>query len=88
MKETYKKNILARRARKALTTGISGRASFSATLKTSLTATCIRLLHMLATELVVLASSIYQFFVVVILYALNAAVPYTFLAIYRVSSGE
>ena len=41
-----------------------------------------------ATEPVVLAFSIYQFFVVAILYTLNAAVLYTFLAIYRFNSGE
>jgi hypothetical protein len=88
MKETYKKAILARRARKALTTGISGKVRFGAILKASLTATCIRPLHVFATEPVVLAFSIYQFFVVAILYTLNAAVPYVFLAIYRFNSGE
>jgi hypothetical protein len=75
MKEIYKV-ILARRARKVLTIGISGRAQFGAILKASLTETCIRPLHMLATEPVVLAFSIYQFVVVAILYTLNAAVPY------------
>jgi hypothetical protein len=87
MKEIYKV-ILARRARKVLTIGISGRAQFGAILKASLTETCIRPLHMLATEPVVLAFSIYQFFVVAILYTLNAAVPYVFLATYRFNSGE
>jgi hypothetical protein len=56
--------------------------------KVSLTATCIRPLHMLATEPVVLPLSIYQFLVVANLYTLNAAVPYIFLAIYRFNSGE
>ena len=87
MKEIYKV-ILARRARNVLTIGISGRAQFGAILKASLTETCIRPLHMLATEPVVLAFSIYQFFVVAILYTLNAAVPYVFLATYRFNSGE
>jgi hypothetical protein len=36
----------------------------------------------------VLAFSIYQFFVVAILYTLNAAVSYVFLVIYRFNSGE
>jgi MFS family permease len=87
-KETYKKVILTRRARKVSTTGISGRARFGAMPKVSLTATCIRPLHMLATEPVVLPLSIYQFLVVANLYTLNAAVPYIFLAIYRFNSGE
>jgi hypothetical protein len=43
---------------------------------------------MLATELVVLAFSIYQFFVVAILYTLSVALLYVFLAIYRPNSGE
>jgi hypothetical protein len=43
---------------------------------------------MLATELVVLAFSIYQFFVVAILYTLSVALLYVFLAIYRPNSGK
>ena len=88
MKETYKKVILARRAREASTASTSRRARFIATLKTSLTITCIRPLHMITVEPVVMAFSIYQFFVLALFYTLNAAIPYVFLLRYGFNSGE
>jgi hypothetical protein len=88
MKETYKKAILARRARKASTISISRRARFMAILETSLTVTYIRPLDMITVEPVVLVFGICQFFVVAFFYTLNAAVPYVFLSIYRFKSGE
>lgn len=87
MKETYKKVILAGRARKRSTIGTSEGPQFMTTLKLSLTTTYIRPLHMMAVEPVVLASSIYQFFIFAIFFTLNAAIPYVFFQVYRFDSG-
>ena len=84
MKETYKKVILAKRARNDSTKKGS---SFLATLRVTLGVTCVRPLHMLVVEPVVLAFSVYQFFIVAFFYTLNAAIPYVFLIVYRFNSG-
>ena len=87
MKETYKKVILRRRARHDSTATASKAARFAATLKESMSVTCIRPLHLLVVEPVVLAFSIYQFFILAFYYTLNATIPYVFLVVYQFDSG-
>ena len=87
MKETYKKVILRRRARHDSTATVSKAARFAATLEESLNVTCIRPLHLLVVEPVVLAFSIYQFFILAFYYTLNATIPYVFLVVYQFDLG-
>lgn len=81
--ETYKKIILARRAKKM---GIQGPPKPSPTSwkywKTMLTVTLIRPVHMLVAEPIVFFLSLYNSFTFSVLFGYFAAYPYTFETVY------
>ncbi|CUS15359.1 unnamed protein product [Tuber aestivum] len=85
--ETYKKTILARRARARgipLPPGPSGAEG----VKLVLTVTLFRPIHMLFTEPIVAAISLYIAFVFGVLFEFFASYPYAFGKVYSFNSGE
>lgn len=85
MRETYKKTILARRARRL---GLSHSSRQSISTQTALhfiTVTLIRPMHMLLTEPVVGLLSLYVAFAFATVYAFYAAIPWTFERAYAFS---
>lgn len=85
MRETYKKTILARRARKL---GLSHSSHQPITTQTALhfiSVTLIRPMHMLLTEPVVGLLSLYVAFAFATVYAFYAAIPWTFERAYAFS---
>lgn len=81
MRETYKKAILARRAKKK---GLPGppRPPLKTAAYQLLTATLVRPVRMLCTEPIVLFLSLYNSFTFSVLFAFFAAYPYTFNKVY------
>ena len=91
MSETYKKTILTRRIKRRNTE--KGNAaptgpSASALLRSLLTATLIRPVHMLVTEPIVALLSLYTAFAFGILFAFIAAFPVVFEGVYGFNAGE
>ena len=87
MRETYKKIILSRRAKKL---GIPGppkpNLSGLQFAKLLITVTLVRPVHMLCTEPIVLFFSLYNSFTFSVLFAFFAAYPYTFTTVYGFST--
>lgn len=83
MRETYKKIILTKRAKKH---GIEGPQKPNLTgvqyMKLLIMVTLVRPVHMLFTEPIVLFFSLYNSFTFSVLYAFFAAYPYTFESVY------
>lgn len=87
MKETYKKTILLRRA-KRLSIPIPPGPPAAAKIKFLLTVTLLRPLHMLFTEPIVAFLSIYTAFNFSVLFAFFAAFPYVFKSVYSFSTEQ
>lgn len=86
-KETYKKIILTRRARRLnISLPPSPFPTALAKIKLMLTVTLLRPLHMLATEPIVAFLSIYVAFNFSVLFAFFAAFPYVFRSVYHFST--
>lgn len=81
MKETYKKTILQRHAKKMGTETPSGPSGLAA-LKFLLNVTFFRPLHMLVTEPIVIAWSLYIGFSFAVLYSFFAAFPLVYATVY------
>lgn len=81
MKETYKKTILAGIAKRAGGTGTPGPSGIAA-LKFLFHVTFLRPLHMLYTEPIVIAWSLYIGFSFAVLYSFFAAFPYVYTTAY------
>lgn len=83
MSETYKKIILARRAkRRNLPPPGQAAPKGMALVKILVTVTLLRPLHMLSTEATVALLSLYSAFTFSVLFAFFAAYPYTFTTVY------
>jgi hypothetical protein len=82
MQETYKKTILAKRSKKMGTTPPAAGPSGLAALKFLFNVTFIRPLHMLGTEPIVVAWSLYIGFSFAVVYSFFAAFPYVYSSVY------
>lgn len=86
MRETYKRTILTRRARRlGLSQGSSRQPVSTQTALRFITVTLIRPMHMLFTEPVVGLLSLYVAFAFATVYAFYAAIPWTFERAYAFS---
>lgn len=81
MRETYKKTILARRAKRLGTPAPAG-PPITAVLKLVLSVTFLRPINMLYTEPIVLAWSLYIGFSFAVVYSFFAAFPYVYTNVY------